>query len=301
MILDTDIGTDADDAIALALAIRHPAIDLKAVTTVSGDAGLRARLARRLLLLADRDDVEVAAGIGRDGPEAVASAWVGHEGDGVLAPGDDVDVSARHAVDLLLAQEEAELVTIGPQTNVAAAIERDVTFAARVRSLTVMGGAFRPIVDLGEVQPPVRDHNIGCDPAASVVSLGAGMPTVYVPLDVTAATWFTHDDVRRLHGGDALCRAVARLVDVWTPVLQRLTNGAYPADRAVALHDPLAVACTVERSFVTTETLPVTVAAHAGHARTFVDPLEGAPAEVVTSVDLDALRAFLLDTLLAAA
>ncbi|HUH08060.1 MAG TPA: nucleoside hydrolase, partial [Egibacteraceae bacterium] len=61
--LDTDIGTDVDDALALAFAVRHPDIELRAVTTVSGDTRRRARIAATLLSLAGRDDIEVAAGL----------------------------------------------------------------------------------------------------------------------------------------------------------------------------------------------------------------------------------------------
>jgi purine nucleosidase len=286
VILDTDIGTDADDAIALALAVRHPDIDLEAVTTVSGDPVRRARIARKLLLLAGRDDVEVAAGLGFDGGE------LGHEGEGILAEDDELRLSEREGVDVLAAG--VDVVTIGPQTNLAAAVRRGTS----IERLTVMGGAFAPIVDLGETQSPAADHNLVCDGEASVAALNAGLPTLYVPLDVTAGTYFTPGDVERLHGGDELCRAVARMIDVWTVALRRLTSGAYPDDRAVALHDPLAVACTVDRSFVSVERLPVTVAQHRGRVRTFVDPLEGAPADVVRSVDVTALREFLLGHLL---
>jgi purine nucleosidase len=299
LLLDTDIGTDADDAIALALALRHPDIDLRAVTTVSGDTQRRAAIARKLLRLAGRDDVVVAAGIGPDGPAPVAGAWVGHEGEGLLEAGADEDV-APDAIELLLRElgtGEVELATIGPQTNVAAALDRDHELADRVRHLTVMGGAFAPIEDLGSIQPPSADHNLGCDPDASVGSLNRGLPTLYVPLDVTAPTYLTHDDVDVLRAGDELCRAVAGLIDVWERELRRLTQGRYPQERAVALHDPLAVACIVERSFVTVERLPVTVVAHGGYARTFVDPLEGREADVVTSVDVAALRRFVLETL----
>lgn len=292
LVLDTDIGTDADDAVALALAVRHPDIDLRAVTTVSGDARRRAEIARTLLRLAGRDDVEVAAGISSD------RGWLGHEGEGV--PSDDAAVSDRSATDLLLSLSGPfELATIGPQSNLADALARDAGFAQRVERLTVMGGAFAPIVDEGMTVLPSADHNLACDPAASVAALNASLPTLYVPLDVTVPTYLTHDDVNRLRRGDELCRVLADMIDVWTSALRRLTNGTYPPDRALALHDPLTLATTVERSFVTVERQPVTVVHHQDHVRTFIDPLEGAPADVVTSVDLPAFRAFLLDHLLA--
>ena len=52
LIIDTDVGTDVDDALALAFAVRHPDIDPRAVVTVSGDTRRRARIAERLLPLA---------------------------------------------------------------------------------------------------------------------------------------------------------------------------------------------------------------------------------------------------------
>ena len=68
--------------------------------------------------------------------------------------------------------------------------------------------------------------------------------------------------------------------------------------RAATLHDPLAVGCTVDRRFVTVEQMPVTVALHEGRARTFIDPLEGEPAEVVTAVDGPGFAEFWLSVVL---
>src|SRR5262249_17841594 len=62
ILLDTDIGDDIDDAFALALALASPEIDLRGVTTVSGDAHTRALIACRLLHAVGRDDVPVAPG-----------------------------------------------------------------------------------------------------------------------------------------------------------------------------------------------------------------------------------------------
>ena len=63
ILLDTDIGTDVDDALALALVLAVPEeLDLVAVTTVAGDTEVRARIASRLLAAGGRPDVEVCAG-----------------------------------------------------------------------------------------------------------------------------------------------------------------------------------------------------------------------------------------------
>src|ERR1700730_2506478 len=63
VLLDTDIGDDIDDALALALALRSPEIELTGITTVFGDTRLRARLAKHVLHVFERDDIPVAAGI----------------------------------------------------------------------------------------------------------------------------------------------------------------------------------------------------------------------------------------------
>ena len=297
LIVDTDVGTDVDDALALAFALRHPEIELRAVTTVSGDARRRASLAKKLLAIADREDVEVAAGLGGTAPGATREPWAGHEGDGVLEPGEELPVSARDAVTLLLEvsrEGRHTVATIGMQSNVAAALDRDPSFAERVR-LVVMGGAFAPIRAGERTLSPSIDHNLNCDPHAALRSLGAGIPTLYVPVDVTIGVPVSHEQVDRLRRADELSRTLAHLIDVH-PELGKPGRDPLAHERAAVLHDPLAIACAVERRFVTVEEMPVTVALHDGRARTFVDPLEGRPAEVVTGVDAQAFSEFWLET-----
>jgi len=79
LILDTDIGLDVDDAVALCFAALEPRIELRAVTTVNGDTQRRASVARALLRLCGREEVPVGAGasISLDGlPHALTSAAI---------------------------------------------------------------------------------------------------------------------------------------------------------------------------------------------------------------------------------
>jgi purine nucleosidase len=300
LILDTDIGSDVDDALALAFALRHPQIRLRAVTTVSGDTRRRARIAKKLALLAGRDDVEVAAGErGEEHPRRRSEA--GHE-DAMLGPGgDDLELSPRDAVSLLLEECAAggiEVATVGMQSNVAAALDRDASFAADVARLVVMGGVFAPVRFLDNVLPPSVDHNLNVDQPAALRSLNAGMRTLYIPADVTMSAWLLAPHLQALRGGDALCRELARQVEIWMPHMHARGRGIIPEDHVCLLHDPLAVACTVERRFVRTVTMPVTVAMHNGVVRTFVDHAEGREAEVVTAVDAAAFADDWLRTVL---
>ena len=297
LVLDTDIGTDVDDALALAFALRHPEIDLVAVTTVADDVTLRAHIARKLLDLAGRADVEVAPGVGwTQGPTDRRSAF-GHEGRGLIEADEPAPAFGRDAVTLLIEetqQEPLEVATVGMQSNIAAAADRDPDLAGRIVRLDVMGGVFAPIRVRGHDLPPGADHNLVVDPAASVRALNSGMRTMYVPLDVTVNAPLPRSHVERLRAGDDLCRALAALIDVWIDVSRP------PDEFAALLHDPLTVACTVDRRFVTTETLPVTVAMHEGAVRTFIDPACGHEAEVVRSVDGPGFADLWLETVLGA-
>lgn len=294
LILDTDIGGDIDDALALAFCIRHPDIDLRAVTTVADDTVRRGSWARKILSVAGREDIEVAAGVGWDEPPAGrASAWP-HDGHGLLTDREMFELSERDAVTLLLDTSDVAVSTIGMQSNVAAAVRRDPSYPQRVPLLAVMGGVFAP-VDVGGDQPlaPAVDHNLCVDPSASVTALNAGFRCFYTPIDVTVNARLRQHHLDALKDGDDLCRTIARAIEAWLP------TSHMPEDVIAVMHDPLTVACLVERSFVESATVPVTVALHPdGHVRTFIDPLEGAEAEVVTSVDGDAFCDYWLRTVI---
>lgn len=286
LVLDTDIGSDVDDALALAFALKHPDIELRAVTTVADDVVLRAHIAHKLLQIAGRGDIPVAPGVGwKTSPSGRRSAG-GHEGRGLIEPDEPRPTFEMDGPSLLLDSDGAEICTIGMQSNVAAAIERDPSFPARVPRLDVMGGLFDPDM------PTTHDHNLVVDPEASVRSLNAHWPSVLiVPVDVTMTVPLPRTHLDELRGGDDLCRALARLLDVFVEV-----NGRH-GDAVALLHDPLCVACIIDKRFVTTERLPVKVVPRDGYVRTVVDP-EGREAEVVRSADAAAFADFWLETVL---
>lgn len=305
LLIDTDIGSDVDDALAVAYALRHPDLDVRAVTTVSGDAVRRGVIARKLLQVAGRDDVEVAAGIGGDPREGGRGAEMGHEGEVILEPGEQLALSERDGVRLMLeetarhraAGQPLTVATIGMQTNVAAALDRDPALVDRVARLAVMGGVFAPVRIEGATLGPEVDHNLNVDQQSAVRSLNADFDTLFVPCDVTMSTWLRRSHLDRLRGSDRLCRLLADMVVAWTASLARLARGRMPADGVALLHDPLTLACLVEPGFVSMTRHPVTVAVHGGHVRTFVDPVGGRPATVVTGCDAAGFADHLVDVL----
>jgi purine nucleosidase len=304
ILLDTDIGTDVDDALALAFALRHPGIELAAVTTVSGDTHRRAQIAAKLIALDGGPQVEVAAGLGQPSGGQGRIFWGGHEGRGLLEESEPVPISRRDGVDAIvdtLLAEETEVVTIGPLTNLAAALEREPRIAGRISHLTVMGGFFHPCQLGGVTVPNSVDYNLNSDPQAAVAVLSTPIPTTYVPADVTMRSYLLEEHIRPLElSADLLLQALARLVRVWTPIQTGLLAiGGLPAPRGLAAipHDPLAMATLVDRRFVTTKVLPATVAIAGGFLRTFLDPVAGRDVEVVTDVDADGFAQYFLETI----
>lgn len=257
VILDTDIGTDVDDCLALALALASPELTLEAVTCVYGDVSLRARMVLKLLALRGRSDVLVATGVSKPLLGLRPVFWAGHEGHGLLESGDErLAPSTIHAVDLITEivmanPGEIHLVAIGPLTNVALAFLREPKIASSLASLTIMGGVIRGIGDLGL---PYAEHNIKCDPEASHVVFSSGAPITLVPLDVTTKVLVDREGVRRIRAGATPFHdAVAQQVDLYP---------RFAGSGATLLHDPLALAILVRRDLVTVQRLHVSVELH---------------------------------------
>ncbi len=297
VLLDTDVGTDVDDAIAIALVLASPELDLRGVTTVSGDVRLRARIAKKLLALGGRPDVPVAAGIREPVLRQRSFLWLGHEGRAIVADDEPLPLADAHGVDLLIEtvlRERPHVVTIGPLSNLAVAIMKEPAIVDAIAHLTAMGGS------LGSAGVPPVEYNLGSDAEASLVVLGAGIPTTLVPIDVTFRTAFLSRELRRLRAPSArLVQTVCDAIEIWAPIHGALHDGArvFDPDTVAFLHDPLTVALLIDPTLVTTERRRLRPAIVDGTFRLVPDAT--APA-IDVAVDVDAPRAvaFVLERLL---
>jgi len=310
ILLDTDMGTDADDALCLALALAAPEVELVAVTTVTADSARRARIARRLLDLAGRADVPVHAGCAAPRAGTGSFLWLGYEGDFCLAPDDASPVDAEPAPDaiarLLRAHDGLEVVAVGPLTNLAAALAADPSLARRVARLTVMGGHVREVAHEGHVFPPGVDYNLCSDAASSQLVLSAGIPTRLVTADVTLRTWLRPDDVERVAApATPFHRAIAAAVRDWTPRMREIFAGmgaVLAPDNVAFLHDPLALACAYDESFCRFEDLAIEPCVADGVFRTLERPrgtVGTFEMRCATAVDAERFRAHVVERLVA--
>jgi purine nucleosidase len=295
--MDTDIGTDVDDCLALALILASPELKLEGVTCVYGDVGLRARMVRKLLRLAGRADVPVYAGTTPPLLGKRPVYWAGFEGVGLLDPGDEALVpESEHAVDYLIRMGMENpglihLLAIGPLTNVALALRREPRLARNLAHLTIMGGVCRgpERLDL-----PYAEHNIVCDPEAAHVVLESGAPITLVPLDVTTRVRIRREDTARIRAaGTPFQAAVAGQVELY-PYFER-QGWTY-------LHDPLAAAIIVRPDLVgmTTAHVDVELRGELTTAATLLrTPSENAPANagVALTVRTEEAERFVVERL----
>jgi purine nucleosidase len=309
VLLDTDLGSDVDDAIALALLLACPELRLVAVTTVAADVRGRAWAAARLLALGGRSEVDVCAGACAALVRRDRFVWREIETEG-YPPGPEPRLSDEPAPERIVraARETPglELVAIGPLTNLAHALALDPKLPHRVARLHVMGGHIRRVAIGERVCEPGIDYNLCSDPEASAMVLGAGFQARLVSADVTLETWLRESDLARLAAARSpLVRALVPLVRLWTPWQRRIfveqLGGTLAPDNVAFLHDPLTVLSLVDESALRFESLRIVPTIQDGVFRT----LEVAPSaglgvamEVATAVDAPAAREALLGRLL---
>ncbi len=240
IIFDTDIGDDIDDALALALALQSPELDVRAVTTVTDDTEGRSRLAWKELGLYGRHDVALGTGA----PEPFLDPI--HTGRApqftVLTDADTLPPAAhRRASELIIetllaSPRKITLVPVGPLTNIALALKGEPRIKDKIERIVLMGGAF----DLLKAE-----YNIERDRVAAEIVFSSGVPITAVGLDVTMRCQLAAPDMDRLRAADnAASRFLVRLIELWQ-------NGH--SDQYPILHDPLAVAVTMHPNLVETQ------------------------------------------------
>jgi purine nucleosidase len=245
VIFDTDIGTDVDDCLALALLLSSPELQLEGVTCVYGDVDLRARMVLKLLALRGLANIPVLAGARKPLLGLRDIWWEGHEGEGLLTPEDEsLTAAPEFAPDYIVRSVmenpgQIHLIALGPLTNVALAFLKEPRLGQNLAHLTIMGGVLRGMHDLSL---PYAEHNIKCDPEAAHIVFSSGAPITLVPLDVTVQVRVSNDGLRRIQViGTPFHDAVADQLE------------RYPLFRSrgwTNLHDPLAVGVIVQPDLV---------------------------------------------------
>ncbi|MFI6437295.1 nucleoside hydrolase [Streptomyces sp. NPDC050759] len=265
VIIDCDTGVD--DALALLFAVRHPGIDLRAVTCVAGNTDVDGVVRNTLTVLeqAGAGDIPVARGAARPLIEPVRVAHHVHGLDGM---GDlglpaptrvavDVDAVTLLRREILASPTPVILIPTAPLTNIALLLRTHPDVVRNIERIVFMGGA----VATGNATP-VAEFNVWHDPEAAAVLLTAGVPITMYGLDVFERVVVPAADVQRLRASsEPSLRMAGELLAHRDPA----TSGD-PTPTG-GLGDAGAVCAVVDPGGLTTELLPVEVSLAPGPTR----------------------------------
>jgi purine nucleosidase len=301
-IIDTD--TASDDAVALVMALRHPDVEVAAITVVAGNVPLDEAVQNAMYtveLCGREGTVPVYAGRAEPLSRALRTAQFVHGQDGmgdiglpltgrVPAPGNAVDV----LVDEITRRPPGSvtLVTLGPLTNVALAIQRDPSIATRLREIVTMGGTGDAVGNI----TAAAEFNMWVDPEAAAIVFSAGARLVMVGWDISRkyAVIDAEEAVRLRELGSFGAFAVdiqATLTD-FVKAETHLAGFDLPDPIAMAVAIEPAIATRVEHLNVRVETVSQIAA-----GQTVVDHLGVEHLEPNVHVVLEASREGFLDLL----
>ncbi|MDO4730898.1 MAG: nucleoside hydrolase [Clostridia bacterium] len=250
VIIDTD--TAGDDAAAIIMAALSPEIDILGVTVVSGNVSLEqgAKNALMSLEVAERTDVPVYLGAQESmaGIEYELFSVYGKDGMGdadLIHPTSTPESMA--AVDFILqsvaeAPGEIDLITLGPMTNIARAIQQDPNTMSQVKNIWVMGASgFGP----GNASP-VAEFNVFKDPDAFKVLVDSGLSVTLVGLDViTETAHISRSEQEAMMKGNELEQFIGAAINKLME-FERDKRG----EDTVVLPDALAMACMLWDGYI---------------------------------------------------
>ncbi len=325
-----DVDTGIDDSLALLYACGSPEAEVVAVTCVAGNVDARqvAENTRAVLELAGRGDVEVALGREtplvrplRTTPETHGPRGIGYA---ELPPARGA-LSDRHAADLIIEEArrrpgEITLVTLGPATNLAVAVLREPQLPLMLHRWVLMGGSYRSPGNTA----PTTEWNVSVDPEAMQVAIAAfsdptvveqraraGLPALPLALglDVTERakllpghlialarrTGSRPDPARNEAAGSVATHGVIRYVDDALRFYMEF-HSRYDGFYGAFIHDPLAVAASLDPGLVRSEELTVEVelggALTTGETVTDWRRAWGRPPTLAIAVDADVAAFF---------
>ena len=249
VIIDTDIGSDIDDALALALAVASPELDIQAITTCGAEADDRAWLVCRFLTQVGHKNLPVAAGGGTQ-PDYKIDWQIQYRRHPAAIFNRTAKPVKESAVDLLHAKLKEQpgkltIICLGPLTNIAQLLKKYPEDKQAIKRLVIMGGAIK--VGYDGKKTPEPEWNIKSDVAAAQAIFQSGVPITVAPLDVTA-----HLALRK--------KEREEIFSAHTPLTWQVQNLYELWDKEEPiLFDPVAIALAFDDKFCKFEDLALTI------------------------------------------
>ena len=249
IIIDTDpaMGTkggDPEDCFAIMLAMNSPELDILGITTVQGNVPVERGFSNAMYLV-EQLEKDIPVHTGQPGTYDLdrnkKREWLGQrqemeqitpmlsiESDKKGAPAFIAETAEENSGDI-------ELVTIGPLTNIAQALDLNPNLSKHINKITMMAGA---ATVPGNVTP-AAEFNVWADPESAAKVFKSGIPIRMIPLDVCHKTRFGRDQLNQIgENKHPFCQFVQKSVDPWL----KINPNKEIIDQGLHLYDSLAMA-----------------------------------------------------------
>jgi inosine-uridine nucleoside N-ribohydrolase len=273
VILDTDIGSDIDDAVCLAYLLSQPDCDLLGITTVTGEPVRRAMMASALCKVTG-SDVPIYPGEA-DPIEVEQAQKTAPQADVLDKWEHDVDFPIGEAIEFLSTTirnnpGEVVLLTIGPLTNIGRLFRDHPDVPSLLKGLVMMCGNYVS-------NEPKMEWNSSGDPDATRIVFSAKPPySRALGLNVTNRVWMKSEDVREKFS-TPLLDPVLDFAEIW-----------FRGSEVITFHDPLAAATIFDDTICSFMGGRVEVAMIEGKAHTLWSPDgDDSPHQVAVDVDVE--------------
>jgi len=249
VILDTDIGGDIDDTWALAMMLKSPELDVRLVVTDTGNTTYRAKVAAKMLEVANRTDVPVGIGLHLSDDEGPQSPWV--EGYDLFSyPGTIYKDGVGALIDTIMnSPEPITLICIGPVPNISAALEREPGIAKKTRFVG-MHGSVRKGYDGSEKVS--AEYNVVAYPKeCQKVFTAPWKDMTITPLDTCGLVNLKGEKYKKVADSDnPIAKAVIENYNIWSK---------RAPDRSSVLFDTAAIYLSFSQELLVMERLGISV------------------------------------------
>jgi inosine-uridine nucleoside N-ribohydrolase len=235
VILDTDIGGDIDDTWALLMLLKSPELDLRYVSTCTGDTTYRAKICAKFLELCGRPDVPVGIGPQGESKGYPQGDWVADYRLSSYPGRIDSDGVEGLIKTVMQSPEPVTIIAIGPFTTIAAALKREPRIADKSRIVAMVGNVRRLHEGCEKIVP---EYNVLADVAASRDVFNASWPMTIAPLDSCGIIKLIDENYRTVaRSVDPTVRALIENYRIWCGH----RNNDWYAHGSTILFDTLAV------------------------------------------------------------
>ncbi len=213
VILDTDIGTDIDDTWALAMMLQSPELDIRLITTASDNTPERAKIVAKMLEIAGRTDIPIGIGLQDNGDALQQSPWV-KDYDMLNYPGTLHQDGVESIVNTIMsADKPMTIVSIGPLTNIAAALSLEPRIAEHTRFVGMHGAIYR---GYDNAETAVAEYNVVRDVPAAQKVFAADWDITITPIDTCGLICLEGEKYRAICDCDTpLIKAVIESYRIW--------------------------------------------------------------------------------------